>query len=184
MRCRTHPAPKPRAPVDKASAAPRYSLNMFSGSWGMRWRRAERDPLRGALGSLEREVMEIVWQSDAVTVRDAHARLGRPVAYTTVMTTLDRLFKKGFVARTRNGRAFVYTAAQSRQQVEAVVASGVLTGLLSNGAGAAMPILSNLVDAVGHQDGGLDFLDALEQMVQDTRRKLAASDPDTEEEPS
>lgn len=145
---------------------------MFKGIWGSRWRRAERDPLRAALGSLERQVMEIVWQPGGFTVRDVQTRLGRPVAYTTVMTTLDRLFKKGLVTRTRAGRAFVYTAIQSRQQIEADVASGVLSGLLSNGPESAMPILSNLVDAVGRQDGALDMLSALEALVRDKRQRI------------
>jgi predicted transcriptional regulator len=92
------------------------------------------------------------------------------MAYTTVMTTLDRLFKKGFVARTREGRAFVYCATRTRPQTEAAVASGIVSGLFSGG--AAVPILSNLVDAVGSQDGGADLLDALEEMVRDKRRRL------------
>src|SRR5574338_1517443 len=132
---------------------------MFKGLWGSRWRRTERDPLGAALGSLERQVMEIVWDGPAFTVRDVHARLTRPAAYTTVMTTLDRLFKKGFVTRTREGRAFVYTAARSRADVEAAMASGVAGGLLSQG--DAMPSLSNLVDAVSAQDDGAELLDAL-----------------------
>lgn len=145
---------------------------MFNGVWGSRWRQAERDPLAAALGSLERQVMEVVWEGTSVTVRDVHARLRRPVAYTTVMTTLDRLFKKGFVARTRAGRAFVYTAARTRAEVEAAMASGVLGGLFSQGSGAAMPILSNLVDAVGAQDGGAELLDALEALVRERRRQI------------
>jgi predicted transcriptional regulator len=145
---------------------------MFKGLWGSRWRRAERDPLGAALGSLERQVMDVVWEGTAFTVRDVHAKLTRPVAYTTVMTTLDRLFKKGFVARTREGRAFVYTAARTRAEVEAAMASGVLGGLLSQGPDAAMPILSNLVDAVGAQDGGAELLDALEALVRTRRRQI------------
>jgi predicted transcriptional regulator len=143
---------------------------MFKGLWGIRWRRVERDPLQAALGTLERPVMEIVWGAEEVTVRDVQGKLLRPVAYTTVMTTLDRLFKKGFVARRRSGRAFVYRATGSREQTEAAVASGVVTGLLSTG--AAMPILSNLVDVVGSQDDGLDLLNALEAMVREKRRRI------------
>jgi predicted transcriptional regulator len=145
---------------------------MFKGLWGSRWRRAETDPLAAALGSLERQVMDVVWEGETFTVRDVHARMSRPVAYTTVMTTLDRLFKKGFVARTREGRAFVYVAALTRADVEAAVASGVLGGLLSHGRGAAMPILSNLVDTVGAQDGGAELLDALETLVRERRKKI------------
>jgi predicted transcriptional regulator len=142
---------------------------MFKGLWNSRWRRSE-DPLRAALGNLEREVMDVVWQTDQTTVREVHAVLPRRVAYTTVMTTLDRLFKKGFVARSRAGRAFVYRALRTQQQTEAAVASGMVSGFLSGS--AAMPILSNLVDAVGSQDDGVDLLNALEEMVRDKRRRM------------
>jgi len=142
---------------------------MFKGLWNSRWRQSE-DPLRAAIGNLEREVMDVVWQTDETTVREVQAVLPRRVAYTTVMTTLDRLFKKGFVSRSRAGRAFVYRASRTRQQTEAAVASGFVSGLFSGG--AAMPILSNLVDAVGSQDDGVDLLNALEEMVRDKRRRM------------
>lgn len=142
---------------------------MFKGLWNSRWRRSE-DPLRAALGNLEREVMDVVWQTDQTTVRETQAALPRRVAYTTVMTTLDRLFKKGFVARSRAGRAFVYRALRTQQQTEAAVASGMVSGFFSGS--AAMPILSNLVDAVGSQDDGVDLLNALEEMVRDKRRRM------------
>ena len=142
---------------------------MFRGLWNLAWRQAD-DPLRAAFGHLEREVMEVVWQTGETTVRQVQSALLRPVAYTTVMTTLDRLFKKGFVGRSRTGRAFVYRATHTRQQTEAAVASGLMSGLFSRG--AAVPILSNLVDAVGSQDGGADLLDALEEMVRDKRKRM------------
>ena len=142
---------------------------MFKGIWSFRGRTTS-DPLRAALGNLEREVMDIVWSNGESTVRQVQADLARSVAYTTVMTTLDRLFKKGFVVRTRVGRAFVYRAVQTREQTEAAVASGMVSGLLS--AGARLPILSNLVDAVGSQDDGAALLDTLEEMVREKRRRL------------
>ena len=114
--------------------------------------------------------MDVVWQREATTVREVQAALPRPAAYTTVMTTLDRLFKKGFVARTRSGRAFVYRALQTREQTEAAVASGMVSGLFSGT--AAKPILSNLVDVLGSQDDGADLLNALEAMVRDKRRRM------------
>ena len=92
-------------------------------------------------GGSTREVMEVVWSGGESTVRRVQAALPRPVAYTTVMTTLDRLFKKGFVTRTRVGRAFLYCAAHTREQTEAAVASGMVSGLFSSG--AAVPINAN-----------------------------------------
>ena len=142
---------------------------MFKGLWNRAWRDGG-DPLRVALGNLEREVMEVVWQGGDGTVKDVQSKLARAAAYTTVMTTLDRLFKKGYVKRERVGRAFVYRAIRSREQTEAALASGMMSGLFSGN--SAMPILSNLVDAVGNQDDGADLLDALEQMVREKRRRL------------
>lgn len=141
----------------------RALLSGFSGSGG------SRDPLASALGHLERDVMEVVWQTPRVNVHGVRAQLGRPVAYTTVMTTMDRLFKKGLLQRVREGRAFVYSAAFTRQDMEFAVASGLLHGLLDGGAGRARPVLSNLVDVIGDRDGAL--LDELEALVRRKRRQ-------------
>lgn len=149
---------------------------MFKGLWTSRGRRAGRDPLGASLGSLERQVMDVMWAGGSFVVREVQERLGRPVAYTTVMTTLDRLYKKGFVGRTRVGRAFCYCASQTRGQVEAAVTAGVISGVLSHGTGAAMPILSNLVDAVSLEEGGLDMLETLERMVREKRRRIQGED--------
>jgi predicted transcriptional regulator len=147
---------------------------MFNGSWRPAWLGGGRDPLRAAFGHLEREVMEVVWQGGSVSVRDVQGRLSRAVAYTTVMTTLDRLFKKGFVERIRDGRAFLYSAAHTRQQVEAAVAAGVLTGFLQHGSGPARPLLSNLVDVVAERDEAL--LDELAALVREKQRAAGLSD--------
>jgi predicted transcriptional regulator len=140
---------------------------MFNGLWRPAWLGRGRDPLRAAFGRLERDVMEIVWQLDAASVRDVQQRLPRAPAYTTVMTTLDRLFKKGFVGRVRQGRAFVYSAAHSRAQVEAAVTAGLLTGFLE-ASGRARPLLSNLVDVVAEHDEAL--LDELDALIREKRR--------------
>ena len=144
---------------------------MFNGLWRPAWLGRGRDPLRAAFGHLERNVMEIMWQVETASVRDVQTRLpGRP-AYTTVMTTLDRLFKKGFVKRERKGRAFLYAAAHSRTQVETAVAAGLLTGFLEEG--RARPLLSNLVDVVAEQDEAL--LDELDALIRERKRRIARS---------
>ncbi|WP_456697258.1 BlaI/MecI/CopY family transcriptional regulator [Aeromicrobium sp. P5_D10] len=68
------------------------------------------------LGELERSVMNVLWDGDApLTVREVLERLGdRDLAYTTVMTVLDRLGTKEMVRRERDGRAFRYAPALSR----------------------------------------------------------------------
>jgi predicted transcriptional regulator len=130
-----------------------------------------RDLLRAHLGTLERRVIEIVWERDEVTVRDVHARFDGKVAYTTVMTTLDRLFKKGLLARTKRARAFAYSARATREELDAIVANDVVSGLLSNEWSAPLPFLSNLVDAVGDRDR--ELLGELERLVKSKRRQLS-----------
>jgi predicted transcriptional regulator len=70
------------------------------------------------LGDLERLVMEQLWAAPgALTVREVHEQLSatRELAYTTVMTVLDRLAKKGFVQRHREGRAWCYEPSATRE---------------------------------------------------------------------
>ena len=69
------------------------------------------------LGELERAIMDVLWESaEPLTVRQVGARLtDRDLAHTTVMTVLDRLAKKGFAKRQRDGRAWRYCAAADRR---------------------------------------------------------------------
>jgi predicted transcriptional regulator len=148
---------------------------MFKRPWralvyGLRDPGGQRDALAATLGRLEREVMEIVWQNDPVSVRDVRDRIRRAVAYTTVMTTLDRLFKKGLLHRERDGRAFVYRAALTRHDMEAAIAAGLLRELLDFDPRRARPLLSNLIETIGDRDQAL--LDELEELVRQKRRQL------------
>src|ERR1700722_11038134 len=65
---------------------------------------------RTRLGPLERRILEEVWSRKSLTVRELLTDGKIRLAYTTVMTTLDRLFKKGLLDRTEEGRAFRYSA--------------------------------------------------------------------------
>lgn len=80
---------------------------------------------RSQLGDLERSVMETLWDvgDGWLTVRDVHDVLagGRDIAYTTVMTVLDRMSRKGLVEREREGRAWRYRPTQSRGAMTAEV---------------------------------------------------------------
>jgi predicted transcriptional regulator len=135
------------------------------------WLQGTRDPLGSALGHLERAVMDIVWQGGEFSVHTVQGLLVRHAAYTTVMTTLDRLYKKGLVLRRREGRAFIYSAAIERHELEARMTTGLLDGMLSGGPGAARPFLSNLVEAVG--DTHDELLDELERLVREKRERLS-----------
>src|SRR5437773_9641345 len=62
-----------------------------------------------ALGKLERQVLEAAWQRGEVSVRDIYLVFEERIAYTTLMTTLDRLFRKQILDRRKDGRAFFYS---------------------------------------------------------------------------
>lgn len=79
---------------------------------------------RNRLGDLERAVMEELWGTadahpEGRTVREVHDSIGveRGLAYTTLMTVLDRMAKKDLVERERDGRAWRYRPASSRAEL-------------------------------------------------------------------
>jgi predicted transcriptional regulator len=134
--------------------------------WGFK---SSQEILESRLGTLEREVMAVVWSAGEINVREACERLGSTVAYTTVMTTMDRLFKKRLLARRKIGRAFVYSATATRNEMEGAVASELVHSLLQQHGDEPLPLLSSLVDAVSDRDRAL--LDDLERLIREKRRQ-------------
>jgi predicted transcriptional regulator len=123
-----------------------------------------------ALGTLELELMEILWDGGEGSVRDVVPRLSRPLAYTTVMTTLDRLFKKGLLDRRKSDRAFLYSPSFSRQEWERRRAGNLVAGFLAGPNPSRELLLSCLLDAVGEHD--VTLLDDLERKIRTRRREL------------
>src|SRR3989442_1563671 len=79
-----------------------------------------------ALGSLERQVLDEVWRRREVSVRDIYRAFDERIAYTTLMTTLDRLFKKRLLERRKDSRAFLYTSLVSREEFEQGIKEDVI----------------------------------------------------------
>ena len=129
--------------------------------------KSSHEILESRLGVLEREVMGVIWKAGEISVREACARLDSSVAYTTVMTTMDRLFKKRLLGRRKVGRAFVYSATATRDEMEGAVATELVQSLLQRHGGEPLPILSSLVDAVSDRDRAL--LDELERLIREKR---------------
>ena len=67
--------------------------------------------MKGRLADLELECMKVLWKYPGASVAQVRAGLSRPLAYTTVLTVLDRMSAKGLVERQKVGRAYLYTAA-------------------------------------------------------------------------
>ena len=126
--------------------------------------------MQDALGHLELRVMEVLWTHGESTVHDVVQRLGRPLAYTTVMTTLDRLFKKDLLVRRKCERAFLYAPRWTRQEWEQKRAGDFVAGFLASPEASGDLLISSLVEAVGQYDTAL--LDELERKIRRKRREL------------
>ena len=143
--------------------------------------RRPSDAVLPALGKLERAVMQCAWQRGTVSVRDVHDEFAGRVAYTTLMTTLDRLYKKNLLERRKDGRAFIYAPRVSPEELERGIAADVLAALLGrDGEQAVEPVLACIVDAVGERDR--ELLDELERLVKEKRRRLRRAAPAHDED--
>ena len=124
-------------------------------------------------GELESAIMDVIWSQDRpCLVREVRERLhyGRPVAYTTVMTTLDRLYKKGLLSRRKSDRAFNYSPRVSRRDWEHNRAAQFFAGFFAAPEPSHELLVSCLVDAAGQQDERL--LDELERKIRLKREEL------------
>lgn len=113
--------------------------------------------------------MEAVWARGTTTVRELVEGGYDDLAYTTVMTTLDRLFKKGLLTRSEEGRAFRYEARFSREELQREAAGSAFRQLLDASPASTLP-LSFLVEILGERDAQL--LDDLRTLVERKRREL------------
>jgi len=121
------------------------------------------------LGKLESELMELLWRRGEASVRDLHVDIGSRLAYTTIMTTLDRLFKKGILGRRADGRAFLYRAKLTREQYNQQLTSHLL-GIAAEEAGSRTALLSCFIDYVGATDDRL--LNELDAMIKAKKKTL------------
>ena len=123
-----------------------------------------------ALGPLEISVMDVLWERGEGNVHEVALRLDRPLAYTTVMTTLDRLFKKGLLNRRKSERAYLYSARFTHREWEQRRAGELLAGLLAGPKPSSDLLISCLVEAAGEHDHAL--LDELERKIKIKRKEL------------
>ena len=128
--------------------------------------------LEAVFGPLEIRVLEALWsRHTAACVRDLQPEFPG-VAYTTLMTTLDRLFRKGVLRREKSGRAFFYTTKGSQEQLLSQLAGSTFATLLPGDSASVRPIMSMFVDTVGDRDEAL--LDDLEALIRARRDELKA----------
>ena len=116
--------------------------------------------LKQVFGKLEAEVMQLLWQQPSQTVNEVEEKLRqkREIAHTTVLTTLDRMHRKGYLTREKSGKAFIYAPRYSREEFERGLTQEVLGALLGQ---FTQPALSTFVDLIAADESRLDELEAL-----------------------
>ena len=124
--------------------------------------------LSEVLGPLEAEIMDVVWDQDEVTVRDVHRALNdvRPIAYTTVMTTLGRLTDKGLLKRMEEQPAHRYSAVISRDEYASSTVKSVVDWLVQH---FPEPAVSYFIDRVEEEDE--DVIDRLRRAIDQRKSK-------------
>jgi BlaI family transcriptional regulator, penicillinase repressor len=127
-----------------------------------------RNPSR-QLGPLEQRMLDALWARGNGTVRELVEACCGDLAYTTVMTTLDRLFKKGLLTRSEEGRAFRYVPRFSRDELRRETAGHAFRQLLDATPASSLP-LSFLVEILSERDAQL--LNDLQKLVERKRREL------------
>lgn len=150
---------------------PDFFLPIFETMDFLRRKHDRRGESHSGFGHLEIRVMEILWNRGESNVRQVVQQLDRPLAYTTVMTTLDRLFKKGLLGRRKSERAFLYSPLLSRQEWQRKQVGEWVAGFLSGPERSGELLISCLIDVVGHHDEAL--LDELEHKIRVKREELA-----------
>ncbi|MDQ1387077.1 MAG: hypothetical protein QOF56_531 [Acidobacteriaceae bacterium] len=140
-------------------------------------------PFRSSLrqiGPLEERMLNGLWAEGSATVRELIEHGCGDLAYTTVMTTLDRLFKKGLLTRSEEGRAFRYAPRFSPEELHREVAGQALRQLLDASPASSLP-LSFLVEILGERD--VQLLDDLRELVERKRSELSQRNLSQESRP-
>lgn len=107
---------------------------------------------RTSLGPFEARVMEILWRSPECTVRDVKRKLARKRAYTTVMTTMSRLYEKGLLQRRKLGNQFVYRTQVSAEDWGRMAASEFVENFAAVPSVTQELVISSLLHALDTVD--------------------------------
>ena len=126
-------------------------------------------------GALEMRVLNALWEREGPqSVRDLQPAF-EGIAYTTLMTTLDRLHRKGVLLREKVGRAFVYRTRCTPDALRSDLAGQALLNVFGDRARRLKPILSFFIETVSSEDR--ESLAALEQLIEERRRAASREKP-------
>jgi predicted transcriptional regulator len=111
-----------------------------------KWLRSTKGAPFTGIGSLEADILAVVWEKDTTTVREVYETLRerRQIAYTTVMTVMNNLVKKHLLAQDKSNIAYVYTPAIPGREVAQTVLVSVVHKLVGGQSGVAVSMLLGL----------------------------------------
>ncbi len=127
--------------------------------------------IKKALYDLEADIMEILWSLGLgeFTVRDVLSQLEkkRNIAYTTVMTTIDRLWHKGLLDRYKEGKTYLYSVKVTKEKFLRCVTDQIISSIPS---GFNEPLFSYFVHIINQSD--VEHLDKLEKLLDSRRQQI------------
>jgi predicted transcriptional regulator len=133
-----------------------------------KWLKSTKGAPFTGIGSLEADILSVVWERETTTVRGVYEtlRARRPIAYTTVMTVMNNLVKKQLLKQDKSGIAYIYTPAIPGREVALTVLDSVVERLLGGNRRIAVAHLLDL-----EEDPSDDQMDEMRELV---RRRLAS----------
>ena len=104
-------------------------------------------------GDLEEKVMETVWKLGNATVSETREFLGKDkFAHTTIMTILDRLYKKGILTRKKEGKGYRYYPLITKDEFEKAIAKKVVSDMVKNNPSLAIPAFEGVVEELSSEE--------------------------------
>ncbi len=104
-------------------------------------------------GDLEEKIMEFLWEKGSGSVKEVRQFLGEgKFAHTTVMTVMDRLYKKGILKRKKEGKGYRYYPVISREEFETEVAKKVVKDMLKGNPSTAVAAFEGLIEELSEED--------------------------------
>ncbi len=113
-------------------------------------------------GDLEEKVMEVLWKIGSGTVSQISEALNEEFAYTTVMTVLDRLYKKGFLKREKEGKGYRYYPVITKEEFERQIAKKVVKELTKENPSVAIAAFEGIVENLSKED-----LEKLKKLIEE-----------------
>jgi predicted transcriptional regulator len=118
----------------------------------------------------ELEILDVLWNNDACTVRKVHESINetRPSGYTTTLKLMQIMFEKGFVTRDASSKTHVYTAAISKEDTRELFLNKMLRNLYSGSSSAL------IMHALGNADTSAEELQQINEFIQQLKQRKQA----------